>query len=342
MIHFEKTKIDTFLGRYYAPGIIFLLVSLCQSTVAFITRPSQNSQTIATPARYRRTNIIQMASPTQIEALAQYAPQAASLFNNMKTPAAILAGSLVPLGFLSPLSLETPAQDEPEGGYKKAMRVVYSVVACLSLTSELLAVIWSTVATNQLIETVVPPAESVWYALYVGSISIKCSPLGSVSSTLTVIHSFILSHARIPTTTAAIQCMYRALLNRDYSLEWAATNAHFVAGMWGFAFLIGTRSYFAASKSGALGKSLAGCILSAVMLMIAVVNRGIAAGSGDGSLRFGTTVIDLWRQYVRLLVIRATRPGSVGVLELGSIAVLVWSLQGASRVVWQKLREDGK
>ena len=36
-------------------------------------------------------------------ALKDYAPAAASLFNNMKTPASILAGAMIPLGFLSPL-----------------------------------------------------------------------------------------------------------------------------------------------------------------------------------------------------------------------------------------------
>ena len=128
-------------------------------------------------------------------------------------------------------------------------------------------------------------------------------------------------------------------MNRDYSLEWAATNAHFVAGMWGFAMLIGIRSYFGVG-GGLLGRSLAGSTLSALMLMIAVVNRGVAAGGGDGKLRFGASVVSLWSQYIRLLWKRATNPASFGILEVGSMVVLLWSLQGAGRVLWQKMKED--
>ena len=137
-------------------------------------------------------------------ALKDYAPAAASLFNNMKTPASILAGAMIPLVFLSPLP-QPPAHvaavvpatkrgknKEPEAPLTTAiqksldrmLRKTYLLVTIFSFGSELLAVIWSTVAVNQLTETVVAPAESVW-----------------------------------------------ALLKRDwYDLAWSATNSHFLFG----------------------------------------------------------------------------------------------------------------
>lgn len=138
--------------------------------------------------------------------LKDYAPAAASLFNNMKTPASILAGAIVPLGFLSPLpeppeniksSISTTktksktGKGDPKSSnlaiFKRLDRMLrksYLLVTIFSFGSELLAVMWATVAVNQLTETVVEPSESVW-----------------------------------------------ALLKRDwFDLAWAATNSHFVLG----------------------------------------------------------------------------------------------------------------
>ena len=144
-------------------------------------------------------------------AMKDYAPAAASLFNNMKTPASILAGAMIPLGFLSPLpqppahvaAVTATAKNNNKGKNHKGepspelllatrihksldrmLRKAYLLVTLFSFGSELLAVIWSTVAVNQLTETVVAPAESVW-----------------------------------------------ALLKRDwYDLAWSATNSHFLFG----------------------------------------------------------------------------------------------------------------
>lgn len=133
-------------------------------------------------------------------ALKDYSGAAASLFNNMKTPASILAGAIIPLGFLSPLpqppahvaAVAKKGKKEPEPdlvasiqkSLDRMLRKTYLLVTIFSFGSELLAVIWSTVAVNQLTETVVAPAESVW-----------------------------------------------ALLRRDwYDLAWSATNSHFLLG----------------------------------------------------------------------------------------------------------------
>lgn len=93
-------------------------------------------------------------------ALKDYAPVAASLFNNMKTPASILAGAIVPLGFLSPLP-QPPARIAAVVSAKKGkenpplaavitknldrmLRKSYLLVTLLSFGSELLAVMWAT------------------------------------------------------------------------------------------------------------------------------------------------------------------------------------------------------
>ncbi len=92
--------------------------------------------------------------------LEQFAPQASNLFNNMKTPASIIGGALVPLAISGPLSMEGPPN---ESRSRQLVRAVYNIIGVLSFTSELLVVIWATVASNKLIETHVAPAESVWY-----------------------------------------------------------------------------------------------------------------------------------------------------------------------------------
>lgn len=116
----------------------------------------------------------------------------------------------------------------------------------------------------------------------------------------------------------------RHLIERDYNLEWSATNAHFVAGMLGFLVLVAIRMYFHA-EGGLLGMGIAGIPLSALLLMIAIVNRGVARGSGDGH-RYGSDISDLFSTYGKLLIQRACNKSCVGILEIGSILLLLWSL----------------
>ena len=70
------------------------------------------------------------------------------------------AGALLPLGFLSPMPVQN--ESKPEGTFRKTLRLSYQVVAILSLMSELVSVMWATVAVNQLTETRIAPAQSVW------------------------------------------------------------------------------------------------------------------------------------------------------------------------------------
>jgi len=88
----------------------------------------------------------------------QFIKDATSLFNNMKTPASILAGTMVPLGILNTL----PKHDtKPETKLMKIVRQTYLLVSVFSFGSEVLAVMYLTMAVNKLTETAIAPAASL-------------------------------------------------------------------------------------------------------------------------------------------------------------------------------------
>jgi hypothetical protein len=209
---------------------------------------------------------------------------------NMRTPASILAGSLVGLAISFPLPIKTP-DGKVESRFEKSLRLAYTVVGVMSMLSQLISIMWATVAVNQLIETNIAPATSVW-----------------------------------------------ALIERDFDLEWAAVNAHFVLGMFGFCFLIGTRAFFQAG-GGLMGQSVAGLAMSGLLLMVSIVNRGVAAGGGKG-YGYGATVLSLISHYVLKLATRAMTVGSMGPLEISSIAVFAWSIAIAVRGIVKHSRKD--
>jgi len=104
-------------------------------------------------------------SPTAMRVpLEQFAPQAVSLFQNMITPASILSGAIVPMAFASALPIKSDDATENRRSWI-LMRKIYNVAALLSLLSNLVAVMWSVIAVNQLTETTVAPSESVWHLL---------------------------------------------------------------------------------------------------------------------------------------------------------------------------------
>mmetsp|Transcript_29565 Transcript_29565/g.95466 ORF Transcript_29565/g.95466 Transcript_29565/m.95466 type:complete len:276 (-) Transcript_29565:719-1546(-) len=203
--------------------------------------------------------------------MGQYAGDVASLFNNMITPASILAGSLVPLGYLAPLP---PPTRQPEPAHAALLRKIHLVIATASLCSELLAVTWATVAVNKLVEMPVSPAVSAW-----------------------------------------------ALIQRDFELQWMAVNAHFVLGMLGFMSMVAARAYLTAIGTPyALAAS--GFALSGLLLMLSVVNRGVASGGGNG-MRFGSSVLALVFRYAVLLLKQAMF--QFGLLEMLAIGLSVAS-----------------
>ena len=92
---------------------------------------------------------------TALKAVADYSGAARALFGNIISPAALLAGGLVPLGFLA----------QPLPGNKtrdKRLRSIYWLLAVLSLANELTAIVYATVASNKLTEIAAAPASSVF------------------------------------------------------------------------------------------------------------------------------------------------------------------------------------
>ena len=81
----------------------------------------------------------------------------------MKTPASILAAGMISIGFLAPFQLPPSILDQP-GLVRRVelLKRAYILVTLVSFCSELLAVMWATVAVNQLTERIVAPSASVW------------------------------------------------------------------------------------------------------------------------------------------------------------------------------------
>jgi len=129
-----------------------------------------------------------------------------------------------------------------------------------------------------------------------------------------------LTETHVPLTKS----VWDLLQHESYSLSWLGTNAHFMSGMFGFSFLIGARVLIFHGP-GILGMSAAGLAFSTLLLMTAIVNRGVSTGSGDG-MRYGSNILSLFGRYSLGLVRRALRPDTFGFLELLSTLLLALCL----------------
>lgn len=110
-------------------------------------------------------------------------------------------------------------------------------------------------------------------------------------------------------------------------------------GMYGFMFMIGVRIYFQVGK-GLMGRGLAGLAFSGLMLMVSVVNRGVAAGSGNG-MCYGANVMHLIGRYFSLMWLQATKRGSYGPLEMVAILGLAVASADIFRGVWKRANASG-
>ena len=68
------------------------------------------------------------------------------------------------------------------------------------------------------------------------------------------------------------------------------------------------------------------------MLMLSIVNRGVAVGSGEGP-RYGSSVVDIGLAYAKLLMKQATNIKNIGILELGASVLFLWSIVGIIREI---------
>ena len=74
----------------------------------------------------------------------------------MRTPAALIGGSIVPLGFVN-----TPLIKSGDCALTKRLKHLHMLIASFSLSAEIVAVIYSTIAINKLSEAPALPAKSV-------------------------------------------------------------------------------------------------------------------------------------------------------------------------------------
>ena len=107
------------------------------------------------------------AAASQGVVLADYAPQAADLFSNMKLPAAVVTAGMISLGFATRFT-ELP-RDSLDKVYPLEVRQrvakldrLHIVLGLISVTSMLIVVLWAAVEVNQLTERSYLPAYSVW------------------------------------------------------------------------------------------------------------------------------------------------------------------------------------
>lgn len=221
--------------------------------------------------------------------VADYAPAATSLFNNMKLPAAVVTAGMISLGFATsfpelPRETTTATNNQPPKfppqlrARCEALKRLHIVVALIAVTSELITVLWSAVEVNQLTEKQYDLAYSVW-----------------------------------------------DLIQRDAGadLAWSAVNSHFALGIIGFVAMLALRAYvmlIAAEASSALMIGAGSGTGAALCIMISIVNRGVESGGGGGD-RYGATMLDLFGHYAVLLSRNALDMDSPGPLQLAAIVL---------------------
>eukprot|EP00574_Skeletonema_japonicum_P001054 CAMPEP_0201741880 /NCGR_PEP_ID=MMETSP0593-20130828/47036_1 /ASSEMBLY_ACC=CAM_ASM_000672 /TAXON_ID=267983 /ORGANISM="Skeletonema japonicum, Strain CCMP2506" /LENGTH=402 /DNA_ID=CAMNT_0048236219 /DNA_START=24 /DNA_END=1232 /DNA_ORIENTATION=+ len=224
---------------------------------------------------------------TETPLLADYAPAAATLFNNMKLPAAVVTAGMISLGFATRFP-ELP-RDTLEKVYPQSLRArcaklerLHIVLGLVSVTSELIVVLWAAVAVNQLTERVYEPAVSVWDLI----------------------------HRDCDLAWSAV--------NSHYILG--------IIGFTGMLWLRAYVMLLAASASKSLVNAASTGTAAATCLMVSIVNRGVESGGGTSVDRYGNTILDLFTHYAALLLKVATDEASPGPLQLSAMVLEIASL----------------
>ena len=257
------------------------------------TRPSEIGKHRRERIRPTTQLDVVAADPTTASVLADYAPAATSLFNNMKLPAAVVTAGMISLGFAT--SFPVLPEDTPSRQYSRkirdrcdSLRRLHVVVALISVTSELIVVMWAAVQVNQLTERSYLPTASVW-ELIERDADLSWSAVNS---------HFVLGIIGFVTMLAL----------RAYVM------------------------LLAAEASSALMTAASTGTAAALCLMISIVNRGVEAGGGEG-VGYGRTIVDLLVHYAVLLSRCATDGESPGPLELSAIIFEITSIAFALQVL---------
>ena len=152
-------------------GVVVLFASTFHTARSFVPLHHQQSLVqrriyVPWPSQLNATDGLSAAA-TVAPVLSDFAPAATSLFNNMKLPAAVVTAGMISLGFATSFPELPP--DTPERQYSlklrkrcESLRRLHIVTALISVTSELIVVMWAAVEVNQLTERVYAPTASVW------------------------------------------------------------------------------------------------------------------------------------------------------------------------------------
>jgi len=162
----------------------------------------------------------------------------------------------------------------------------------------------------------------------------KTFPLVSVSSLASLLISVLWSSVIVNQLTEnepALAASVWDLLCRDYALPWAAVNSHFVLGMLGYMWLIGTKAYFMSGQQ----LSIFTLAMSAMIMMVSIVNRGIASGGGNEAYRYGKSIVGLISSYLSMLFQRIR--STFGPLECIAVVLFIGSFGSYAKYVWNQI-----
>jgi hypothetical protein len=282
------------MNRQRITGISLSRWSICLLAVLLAYANAFVSPTTATtkvvPLSHASTLQLHAVAPSIVvdaNVLFDYAPAAASLFNNMKLPAAVVTAGMISLGFATRFpelpkdSLEKVYSQELRGQIAKLERF-HIVLGLISVTSELIVVLWAAVEVNQLTERAYAPSYSVWDLIHR-----DCD----------LAWSAVNSHFIIGIIGFTAMLWLRAYV---MLLSAKASNKLMVAASTGTA--------------------------AALCLMVSIVNRGVESGGGNSDDSYGATILDLFQHYAFLLLQFATDASSPGPLQLSAILLETTSL----------------
>ena len=162
----------------------------------------------------------------------------------------------------------------------------------------------------------------------------KMFPFVSVTSLASLLISVLWSSVMVNQLTEnkpALAASVWDLLQRDYALPWAAVNSHFVLGMLGYMWLIATKAFFMGG-----GPPVFTLAMSAMTMMVSIVNRGVASGGGKEMHRFGSSIVGLICSYLSMLFQRSK--ASFGPLEYAAAGLFLVSCSNYAKYVWNQIQ----
>lgn len=136
-------------------GLLPILLSVRHAASLQVIHPGRTAAVVQ-PAP--RTATVHAPRHSHCVAAADYVSTASSLFANVRLPASILAGALVPLGFGFVLPADGPAF---EPATRRSLIRMHRLVAIVSYACLLTCIVYSSVSINALVEVGHAPSTSV-------------------------------------------------------------------------------------------------------------------------------------------------------------------------------------